>query len=211
MKLIGMLDSPYVRRVAISLQLLGIHFEHQSLSVFRGYPQFQTINSVVKAPTLLCDDGVVLMDSTLILQYAEALAHPRSLLPFDLLALRRDLQLSGLALAACEKSVQIVYEQELRPVEKQHAPWLARVTEQLLAAYRLLEREFDGHPPPAGPGHLTQAGVTTAVAWHFTQAMLPKLVDPRAHPQLAAWSAHCEGLPEFRAAPHGDGEVRIDK
>ena len=34
MKLIGMLDSPYVRRVAISLRRLGIAFEHEPLSVF---------------------------------------------------------------------------------------------------------------------------------------------------------------------------------
>ena len=57
MKLIGMLDSPYVRRVAISLQLLGLRFEHQSVSVFRTFSEFQRINPVVKAPTLLCDDG----------------------------------------------------------------------------------------------------------------------------------------------------------
>ena len=62
MKLIGMLDSPYVRRVAVSLQLLGLSFEHQSLSVFRGFDEFRRINPVVKAPTLLCDSGVVLMD-----------------------------------------------------------------------------------------------------------------------------------------------------
>ena len=37
MKLIGMLDSPYVRRVAISMQLLGLRFEHESVSVFRGF------------------------------------------------------------------------------------------------------------------------------------------------------------------------------
>ena len=49
MKLIGMLDSPYVRRVAISLQLLGLRFEHLSLSVFRTFAQFQKINPVVKA------------------------------------------------------------------------------------------------------------------------------------------------------------------
>ena len=67
MRLIGMLDSPYVRRVAISLQLLGLRFEHQSLSVFRTFTQFQQINPVVKAPTLICDDGEVLMDSTLIM------------------------------------------------------------------------------------------------------------------------------------------------
>ena len=66
MKLIGMLDSPYVRRVAISLQLLGLRFEHQSLSVFRGFDSSSSINPVVKAPTLVCDDGTVLMDSTLI-------------------------------------------------------------------------------------------------------------------------------------------------
>src|SRR5438067_287150 len=118
MKLIGMLDSPYVRRVAISLQLLGLEFEHQSLSVFRTFAEFQRINPVVKAPTFVCDDGAVLMDSTLILQYAEALAHPRSLEPSDFPGLQHDLRLIGLALAACEKSVQIVYERGLRPPEK---------------------------------------------------------------------------------------------
>ena len=83
MKLIGMLDSPYVRRVAISLQLLGLRFEHQSLSVFRTFSEFQRINPVVKAPTFICDDGEVLMDSTLILEYAEVLASPRSLTPSE--------------------------------------------------------------------------------------------------------------------------------
>nr|WP_281375175.1 glutathione S-transferase N-terminal domain-containing protein [Aquabacterium terrae] len=39
-----MLDSPFVRRVAISLQLLGQRFEHQSVSVFRGFADFQRIN-----------------------------------------------------------------------------------------------------------------------------------------------------------------------
>lgn len=68
MKPIGMLDLPYVRRVAISLQLLGLRFEHQAFSVVRTFDEFHRINPVVKAPTLASDTGVVLMDSTLILQ-----------------------------------------------------------------------------------------------------------------------------------------------
>jgi glutathione S-transferase len=56
-ELIGMLDSPYVRRVAISLQLLGLRFEHRSISVFRTFEQFRQINPVVKAPSLVCADG----------------------------------------------------------------------------------------------------------------------------------------------------------
>ena len=77
--LLGLYDSPYVRRVAIALQLLGLRFEHNPLSVFRTFDQFQSINPVVKAPTLVCDDGGVLMDSTLILEYAQALAGRRLL------------------------------------------------------------------------------------------------------------------------------------
>ncbi len=74
MKLTGMLDSPYVRRAAISAKCLGSHWNTQSVSVFRHFEQFQRINPVVKAPTLVLDDGEVLMDSTLIIDYLEALA-----------------------------------------------------------------------------------------------------------------------------------------
>ncbi len=140
MQLIGMLDSPYVRRVAISLQLLGLHFEHRSVSVFSTFAQFQKINPVVKAPSLICDDGEVLMESTLILEYIEVLAASRkSLMPAGLVERQHALRVIGLALAACEKSVQIIYEQNLRPAEKLHEPWVSRVTGQLIAAIEALE------------------------------------------------------------------------
>ena len=78
MRLIGMLDSPYVRRVAISLKLMGLGFELNQVSVFRGVDEFKAINPVVKAPTLVTDDGVMLMDSGLILEYAGASGRPRA-------------------------------------------------------------------------------------------------------------------------------------
>lgn len=100
MKLIGMLDSPYVRRVAICLKILKVPFEHRSVSVFSTYAEFQTINPVVKAPTLVLEDGRVMMDSSLILQYVD----PASLLwPAEPVARARAFRLTGLALAACEK------------------------------------------------------------------------------------------------------------
>jgi glutathione S-transferase len=116
MKLIGMLDSPFVRRVAISLDLLQVPFEHEAVSVFSTFARFQAINPVVKAPTLVCDDGAVLMDSSLILQFIEA-THTRgaSLWARDPVDLQHEMRAVGLALAACEKSVQIVYERNLRP------------------------------------------------------------------------------------------------
>lgn len=47
---------------------LGVPFEHRSVSVFRHFETFKTINPLVKAPTLVCDDGTVLHDYNLILQ-----------------------------------------------------------------------------------------------------------------------------------------------
>lgn len=206
MKLIGMLDSPYVRRAAISLECLGVPFEHQSLSVFRTFDAFRAINPVVKAPTLVCDDGTVLMDSTLIIDYAETLAG-RSLMPADPATRARDLRIIGLALAACEKSVQIVYEHGLRPPDKLHAPWLERVTGQLQAACAELEQGLAARPRPATAGELDQASITTAVAWHFIRMMTPESVDAGRHPALTAWSARAESLGPFRTAPHGDGTI----
>jgi len=209
-KLIGMLDSPYVRRVAISLQLLGLRFEHQSLSVFRTFSEFRQINPVVKAPTFLCDDGEVLMDSTLILEYAEAVAHPRTLKPSNLIKLQHDLRLTGLALAGCEKSGQIVYERGLRPSEKVHQPWINRVTTQLLGAYGAMEQELGRRPLDVTSASIRQAGVSVAVAWHFTQRMLPEVVPAAGFQRLAAFSAAAEALPEFMAAPYGEGTYRHD-
>lgn len=211
MQLIGMLDSPYVRRVAISLQLLGVRFEHRSLSVFRTFAQFQQINPVVKAPSLVCDDGEVLMDSTLILEYAEALAAPRkSLMPADVRDLQHTLHVIGLSLAACEKNVQIIYERNVRPAEKLHQPWVDRVTGQLLAAYAVLESEVQRAPLAVTSGTITQAGVTAAVTWHFTQMTLPEVVPVGNYPTLAELSSRAELLPEFRSAPHGSSTYQQD-
>ena len=209
MKLIGMLDSPYVRRVAISLQLLGLRFEHQSLSVFRTFEQFRAINPVVKAPTLICDDGTVLIDSSLILDYAEALAAPRtpprSLMPRELPARQRELRLIGLALAACEKSVQIVYERDLRPADKQHAPWLERVRSQLQAACAALDADLAARPLACAREDIGQATLTIAVMWEFVRLMTPDDAPAARYPQIVALAAQAEALPEFRAAPFGDG------
>lgn len=209
MQLIGMLDSPYVRRVAISLRLLKLPHEHRSISVFRHMETFLAINPVVKVPTLVMDDGSLMMDSSLILDHAEALAASgtqpvRPLMPATLAERQRCLSLLGLALAAYEKSVQIVYERNVRPPEKLHQPWVARVSGQLLAACDALEAAITARPLAVTSHSIDQAGVTTAVGWHFIQALVPDVVPASRYPSLAAHSARAEQLPEFAAAPHGE-------
>lgn len=202
MKLIGMLDSPYVRRVAISLKLLELPFEHLPLSVFRNFDAFARYNPLVKAPTLVLDDGETLMDSSFILDYLDELAGPdKALLPPSGAARRRSLVHIARALAACEKTVQIVYEKNLRPLEKIHQPWLERCGGQLNAAYGLLEEAVSRARPWILGERMTQADITIAVAWRFTHFVEPGLLDPASHPALAAFSARCEALPVFSDTP----------
>ena len=191
MKLIGMLDSPFVRRTAIGMKLLNLNFEHQSLSVFRNYDEFQAINPLVKAPTLVLDGGKTLVDSSLILQYAERIAD-MSLLPKDDAAFELQTHVIGTALIANEKSVQIYYEHNLRPAEKQHAPWLTRVQEQLNHAYSMLESTIIEHDELFQADRLNHASIAVAVAWMFTTQVCPEAIDIEKFPTLEAWSATAE-------------------
>ncbi len=115
MQLIGMLDSPYVRRVAVTAQFLEIAYDHNPLSIFKDYDEFRQVNPLVKIPTIVCDNGEMLVDSTLIIEYLETLsASGKSLVPEDEADSFRALQIIGVALVAMEKVVALIYERTTR-------------------------------------------------------------------------------------------------
>jgi glutathione S-transferase len=198
MRLIGMLDSPYVRRVAISMKLMGLPFRHEPVSVFRHYDHFASINPLVKAPTFMADDGMVLMESNVILQYLDSLVPvEQRLMPVGSLAARQ----VGVALTAMEKSVQVYYELTLRPEERRHLPWLERVNGQMLAAFDLLESMVaDGKAWLHGAKPM-QPDVCIAIAWRFAQFVLPERVQASRYPGLVAFSEMAEALPAFIETP----------
>ena len=201
MQLIGLLDSPYVRRTAISLRLLGIPFERQALSVFRDFDALRAINPLVRVPTLVCDDGTQLVDSTLIIDHAETLAG-RRLMPGTPGQHRSALRWIGLALVVCEKSAQVYYEQRRAP-NLQDPDWIARVSGQLQSACALIEQELGGTNENRWlfGDALTNADVTLGVAWGFAQLVAAEVVPAANYPQLVAFAARAERTPEFLAFP----------
>jgi glutathione S-transferase len=202
MKLIGMRDSPYVRRVAVSMRLMGLPYEHELVSVFRNMDRFRAINPVIKAPSFICDDGTVLMDSTLILDYLEhCVAAGNSLMPPGGEPRKKALRLIGISMASNEKNVAIVYEKEQRPADKRHQPWLDRAVGQVHAAMGMLEHAVKGAVPWLGGERLDAADVAVAVAWRFCQHYNAQEIPASRYPALAAYSARAEALPEFAAVP----------
>ena len=202
MILVGMLDSPYVRRCAISMKLMGVPFEHQSVSVFRNFDLFRAINPVVKAPSFVCDDGTVLMDSTLILDYLEHCVAPgNGLMPAGGEPRKAALRLIGLAMAANEKGVQLVYEKEQRPADKRHQPWIDRVIGQIHAAFGEIEDIVGRARPWLGGERMNAADVAIAVAWRFSQFYNAVEIPAARYPKLAAYSERAEALAEFASTP----------
>ncbi len=60
MQLIGMLDSPYVRRVAAAMLTAGVRFEHKPISLFRHIDAFSRVSPLLKAPSLIAEGGAAL-------------------------------------------------------------------------------------------------------------------------------------------------------
>jgi glutathione S-transferase len=204
MQLIGMLDSPYVRRIAVALIAARVPFTHRPISLFRHIREYSKINPLLKAPTFVADDGTVLMDSSVIVDYLAA-THPtvaaltaqRSPAPL------RAFRATGLALALMEKAVQRHYERTLKPAEKQHDPWIERVTAQLEAGLAALEAEL----PQTGwiAGDLGVADISVVCALGFTRLFQADVIEMSRYPTLLEFCARAEALPAFRAAPAEDG------
>jgi glutathione S-transferase len=71
MILIGMFDSPFVRRVAVSMNLLGIPFEHRNWSVGRDFELIRQFNPLGRVPALVQADGDTLIESSAILDFLD--------------------------------------------------------------------------------------------------------------------------------------------
>ena len=200
MILIGMFDSPFVRRVAVSMKLLGLDFDHRNWSVGRDQAEIRKYNPLGRVPTLVLDEGETLVESAAILDYLDELAGPeRALLPVRGASRRRGLWLMSIATGAAEKAVTQVYESVFRPAEKRHEPWVQRCREQTDGALAELDRACAALPKNGWllGERMSQADITVACAVTFISEAAG--TDAARFPALSALVARCEALPEFRA------------
>ncbi len=199
MVLIGMFDSPFVRRVAVSMKLLEFRFEHKNWSVGRDQMQIRKVNPLGRVPVLVLDDGEVLTESSAILDYLDdRVGQARALLPVTGVPRRKALALMALATGAAEKAVQQIYEGFFRPPEKRHEPWVQRLREQMDGALALLDRAAaeEGDDWLVDQG-LTQADITVTCAFtYIDEALKP---DRKLYPALRRHVARCEKMPAFKA------------
>jgi glutathione S-transferase len=200
MILVGQYDSPFVRRVAVSLRALGFAYEHDTRSVFGDFDAMRKVNPLGRIPSLVLDSGEVLIESGAILDWLDETVGPeRALVPRSGAARRRALKLIALATGAAEKFGAAAYERMVRPSTLRWVEWLERCRAQASGALEALAAE----PWPAD-ARLDQASITTACMLRYVGMADPGQLPPGRYPTLDSLSERCEARPEFRATYPAD-------
>jgi glutathione S-transferase len=199
MILIGQYDSPFVRRVGIALRLYGIDFDHRPWSTFGDVEKIAAYNPLRRVPTLVLDDGEVLIESTAILDHLDETVGPEQALIARAGPARRNaLKICALATGLSDKAVSLLYERVLR--QQRSELWIARCQAQVSGVLDVLEAERAKLPTAywfgAKPGH---GDIAVACAIRFTREAHPAVFSEQKLPALAAHAARCEDLEPFRA------------
>jgi glutathione S-transferase len=198
MILIGQYDSPFVRRVAIALRLYGLPFEHRPWSTFGEGDKIAPFNPLRRVPTLVCEDGEALIESTAILDYLDELAGPeKAMIAERGPDRRRGLKICALATGLGDKAVSLVYERVLR--KDASKLWVERCEAQIGGVLEVLEKQRAAIPSPYWFGErIGHADIVVACVLRFTGEAHPALLSAARYPALSAHAARCEALPPFQ-------------
>jgi glutathione S-transferase len=201
MILIGQFDSPFVRRVGITLRHYGVAFEHRPWAVFRDAEKIGALNPVRRVPTLVLGDGTVLTETFVCLEVLDdiqaSVDASRLLLPRTGAARRAGLRTVGFATGLADKTVSLIYERVIR--EQRSVVWSERCTKQVLGTLQLLESEFVALQRPFFLGdQLSHADIAVSCALTLLRDGLPGWLDPTPFPRLHDLQSRCEALPIFQ-------------
>ncbi|HMA13596.1 MAG TPA: glutathione S-transferase [Kiloniellaceae bacterium] len=200
MILVGQYDSPFVRRVAVTLRVLGFDYEHDQRSVFGDFDSMRKTNPLGRIPSLVLDaeegkEGAVLIDSASIVDWLDEQVGPeRALIPARGPQRRRALQLIALASGAIDKAGASAYERLIRPAEYRWPGWIVRCRTQAEGAIAALAAEAWPEDAP-----LDQAQIVTVCMLRYVQMTDPELRGKGRYPTLDALSERLEARPEFQA------------
>lgn len=175
--------SPFGRKARIAVSVLGLDDKVtiSTAATQDGSDPIRDQNPLGKVPVLLLDDGSVLFNSPVILDYLDTLAGGGRILPKDGAARFEALRLEALADGILEASVLQVYEGRYRPPEKHEQKWLDLQAGKVARGLASLEATPPGlHSPP------TVGEVTVACALGYLDFRF-KGTWRKAHPRLVKW------------------------
>jgi glutathione S-transferase len=194
-------SSPFVRKIRIAASVLGLDRELalEPADTMNAGDTIRSQNPLGKIPALLLEDGTVLFDSRVILEYLDHRAGGGRIIPKDASARFAALCLQALADGIMDASVLLVYEGRWRPPERHEPKWIDLQTGKVARALAALEAA-----PPALDAPPNVGQIALACALGYRDFRFPGSWR-KDHPRLVAWlEDFARRVPAFAAtAPPG--------
>jgi glutathione S-transferase len=188
--------SPFVRKIRIAASLLGLEREIAVEIADTTDPadSVRQQNPLGKIPALVLEDGMVLFDSRVILEYLDHRAGGGRIIPKGADARFAALRLQALADGLMDASILLVYEGRWRPAERHEPKWVDLQAGKVARALAALESA-----PPALDAPPTVGQIALACALGYRDFRFAGTWR-KDHPRLVAWldnfAAH---VPAFAA------------
>jgi glutathione S-transferase len=190
MILIGQYDSPFTRRVGITMRLYNLDFEHNTWSVFGNADDLAKVNPLIRVPTVVLDTGEALIETAAIIDYLDSLVAPeKRLLPQQQPERYRLQNIVALASGISDMAVRLFYEQRLHDVPSDI--YVTRLSRQIAQTLEALEAL-----PVRGPA-LTQADIAIACMFRHLSECHPGIAGKGRYLNLETHCAKLESLPVF--------------
>jgi glutathione S-transferase len=175
--------SPFVRKIRIAASLLGLEREItiEIADTMNAGDTVRQQNPLGKIPALVLEDGVVLFDSRVILEYLDHRAGGGKIIPKDAAARFAALRLQALADGIMDASILVIYEGRWRPAERHEPKWVDHHAGKVTRALASLEAA-----PPAidAPPNVGQIALACALGYRDFRFAGTWRKD---HPRLVAW------------------------
>jgi glutathione S-transferase len=190
------LPSPFGRKVKIAAALLGLSGELTIVTTDTVNPEdpIRSDNPLGKIPALVLEDGLVVHDSAVIVEYLDMRAGGGRVIPKAGLDRIRVLTLQSLADGLMDAALLQVYEGRWRDAEKHEKKWVDHQAGKVSRALAWLEQN-----PPQITGEVHVGHIAVACALGY--------LDLRfgggwrvGHPRLVAWlDGFAAKVPAFEA------------
>lgn len=199
MKLFYLSASPFVRKVVVVAEELGISGRIDRLACAPG-PVARDAgvvarNPLGKVPTLLTDDGTALFDSHVICEYLDATFGSGRIFPRDGAARWRALCEQSVADGLLDAALLTRYETVLRPEALRWDAWRDGQLEKIASCLAVMEAGADDDA-----GRVDIGTITTACALGYLDFRFAELNWRERHPRMAAWFAAFSRRPSMRSS-----------
>jgi glutathione S-transferase len=174
MKLIGSINSPYVRKVRVVLAEKKLDYEFELANVWGADTLIHQSNPLGKVPCLIMEDGSPMYDSRVIAEYLDTLTPVCKLLPPNGRD-RADVKVwEALSDGVLDAAVLVRLEHTLRPAEQQSAAWIARQMGKVHAGLAVMAANL-GESPFCRGNHYTLADVAVGCCLGWLRFRFPEI------------------------------------